>query len=213
MLARLRPFLQEYNAAELAVEADAAVIIERGLEHGDVEFQRWLLSTYGEARLRAFVRAHGARRLSPRAFAYWQVVLEVDDAAPHPFGETARLLWGNHRMLEAPTQREGLPLAGTADIAAMKLSAIIGRGSRKDFIDLDALLTERPLADWMTAAERKFDTVPEFRRMALRALLYFDDADVEQAPRMLRPLDWEALKAWLRRDVGELGRADLGVAS
>jgi hypothetical protein len=118
-----------------------------------------------------------------------------------------------YRMLEAPTQREGLPLAGTADIAAMKLSAIIGRGSRKDFIDLDALLTERPLADWMTAAERKFDTVPEFRRMALRALLYFEDADVEQAPRMLRPLDWEALKARLRRDVGELGRADLGVAS
>lgn len=108
---------------------------------------------------------------------------------------------------------EGLPLAGTADIAAMKLSAIIGRGSRKDFIDLDALLTERPLADWMTEAERKFDTVPEFRRMALRALLYFADADAEQAPRMLRPLDWEALKARLRRDVGELGRADLGAAS
>lgn len=95
ILARLRPFLQEYKVAELDLEADAVVIFERGLEHGDVEVQRWLLRTYGEARLRDFVRDHGARRLSPRAFAYWQVVLKVDDAAPHPFGETARQLWGN----------------------------------------------------------------------------------------------------------------------
>lgn len=115
-----------------------------------------------------------------------------------------------YRLLEAPALLEGLPLASTADIAAMKLSAIIGRGSRKDFIDLDALLTERSLAAWLSGAELKFDSVPEFHRMALRALLYFADADAEQTPRMLRPLDWNALKVRLRREVGALGRADLG---
>ncbi len=48
-------------------------------------------------------------------------------------------------VLAPPSVLLGLPLASLADIAAMKLSAIIGRGSRKDFIDLNALLHEHPL--------------------------------------------------------------------
>jgi hypothetical protein len=34
------------------------------------------------------------------------------------------------------TMTEGIRLAGRKDIAAMKLAAITGRGSKKDFIDV-----------------------------------------------------------------------------
>lgn len=37
--------------------------------------------------------------------------------------------------LEDPVETSPCPVAGMADLAAMKLSAIAARGSRKDFVD------------------------------------------------------------------------------
>ena len=46
----------------------------------------------------------------------------------------------SYRWLKEPVREEGLVLASMEDIAAMKVAAVVGRGTKKDFIDLAFLL-------------------------------------------------------------------------
>lgn len=93
-------------------------------------------------------------------------------------------------------------LASLRDIACMKLSAIVQRGSKKDFVDLFALGQEGyQLADMLGWYRTKFSI--EDIGHVLYALAYFDDADAERMPRMLREVEWkevkEAIRAWTRQ--------------
>ena len=68
-----------------------------------------------------------------------------------------------------------LRLADIRDIAAMKITAIIGRGTKKDFIDLAFLLDIFPLDIILSCYEKKYPEASRF--MAMKSLVYFDDAD------------------------------------
>ena len=46
----------------------------------------------------------------------------------------------NYPWLDEPIIEEGITIASIDDIAAMKVNAIINRGTKKDFIDIDFLL-------------------------------------------------------------------------
>lgn len=91
-------------------------------------------------------------------------------------------------------------LASLDDIAAMKLAALSGRGARKDFVDLDALLDHGYEIDrLLDLFAAKFG----FRNTAhiLASLLYFDDAEHQPMPEMLRPRSWEQIRANIERAV------------
>jgi len=97
----------------------------------------------------------------------------------------------------------GVPIAALEDLAAMKLSAIAQRGTRRDFMDVHALALEfRPLIEMLDLYRRKFDI--EDITHVVYGLSYFDDADAEQPPTMLRDTDWEAVKADFRRWIRKL---------
>lgn len=91
--ASLGPLLPEYEFEQLDVERHAVTIIERTLEHGNQAEVRWMLGTYGVDRVREVVRTRGARQLTPRAFTFWRLVLDVTAYQPPPWPETARALW------------------------------------------------------------------------------------------------------------------------
>ena len=96
----------------------------------------------------------------------------------------------------------GCRLASLRDIACMKLSAIVQRGSKKDFVDLFALGREGfKLPDMLDWYRMRFAI--EDLGHVLYALAYFDDADAERMPRMLWKVEWtevkEAIRAWTRR--------------
>ncbi len=95
---------------------------------------------------------------------------------------------------------EGLTLAGPLDIAAMKLSAVVGRGARKDFIDLYFLGTKLGLPALFESAEAHFPDHPDFLLQAARALTYFDDAESEPMPRMLKDVTWETIRRYFERE-------------
>ncbi|MEI6576771.1 MAG: nucleotidyl transferase AbiEii/AbiGii toxin family protein [Bacteroidota bacterium] len=97
-----------------------------------------------------------------------------------------------YTWLEDPILSEGLRLAGNKDIAAMKLAAITGRGTKKDFIDLYYLLKQYSLSEMISFYENKFSDGSTF--LVLKSLSYFEDADQEQSPRMLLPANWEKIK-------------------
>lgn len=105
------------------------------------------------------------------------------------------------RLEEARAVPEwALRLAGLRDLAAMKLLAITQRGSRKDFIDVYALLEHGlTLPQMLDDYCRKFSI--SNRMSALRGLVYFDDAEAEAIPEMLQPFTWDLLKDRLRHEV------------
>lgn len=94
--------------------------------------------------------------------------------------------------LEKTHLEDNIKLAGKSDIAAMKLSAITGRGSKKDFIDLYFLLQEYTLMEMIKFYEQKYHDGSTF--LVLRSLAYFDDADQEPIPKMLKIVDWHKVK-------------------
>lgn len=87
----------------------------------------------------------------------------------------------------------GLRLASKEDIAAMKLSAITGRGTKKDFVDLYFLLQYFTLHQMLSFYEEKYADGSIF--MVLRSLSYFDDAEEDPMPRMLNKVTWEKVKS------------------
>jgi hypothetical protein len=96
----------------------------------------------------------------------------------------------------------GFGLASDDDIAAMKLEAVAGRGSRKDFVDLRLLCEKgRRLEDVFALFERKYGTSRTDRYHRLRALAFFDDAEQQPMPEMLVPHDWENTKAFFTSEV------------
>jgi len=92
-----------------------------------------------------------------------------------------------------------LRLADPRDIAAMKLNAISGRGSKKDFIDMYFLLKKYSLADMIGFYNQKYQDGSVF--LVLKSLTYFGDADAEETPRMLVPLDWDEVKKRINQEV------------
>jgi len=83
-------------------------------------------------------------------------------------------------------------LASLEDIAAMKLAAITGRGTKKDFIDIFFLLKKYSLSDMLQLYNKKFPDGSEL--MVLRSLSYFEDADKDVSPVMIEDIEWAHAK-------------------
>ncbi len=103
---------------------------------------------------------------------------------------------------------EGIRLISMRDIAAMKLSAIVGNGTRlKDFIDVAFLSTRMSLSDMLRDYERKYANTTALS--ALRSLTYFDDVNHKEPVQIIdRAYKWENIERRLRQNFsdGSFGR-------
>lgn len=103
-------------------------------------------------------------------------------------------------FLFEPAKYRFFSIAAVEDIALMKLAAISGRGSRKDFADLYMILQQPPSLDnYFDMLPRKYGASRINAYHILKSLTYFDDAENEPLPRMLVPFDWEECKAFFVR--------------
>lgn len=93
-------------------------------------------------------------------------------------------------------------MASKEDIAAMKLNAIYGRGSKKDFIDLYFLLNEFTLSEMIDFYLQKYFDGSKF--MLIKSLSYFSDADLDQTPKMYQEFNWETCKQKIIQEVIKL---------
>ena len=107
----------------------------------------------------------------------------------------------DYAWIDAPIVYDGLRLASPVDIAAMKVNAAIGRGTKKDFIDLYFLLQHYSFKDLISFYLTKYPDGSEYR--ALLNMTYFADADPQPMPVMLAPVSWEEVKTKLRNVVEE----------
>ena len=94
----------------------------------------------------------------------------------------------------------GIRLAGFEDIGAMKLAAITGRGSRKDFIDIYFLLQQYELKELIHFYNKKYFDGSEY--MVLKSLTYFDDAENDHDIDMIHKISWDIIKKYILNTVG-----------
>ena len=87
-------------------------------------------------------------------------------------------------------------LLSIQDIAAMKLSAIAKRGSKKDFWDLFFLLKGYSLQQLLDFYEQKFGKESLF--FVVKSLSFFDDADLEPDPIKLIDVNWSEIKSTIK---------------
>ena len=100
--------------------------------------------------------------------------------------------YSRYPWIDEPILGDGFVLASDKDIAAMKINAIMGRGTRKDFIDLYVLLQHYSLAQIMDFYRQKYPEFSEYR--ALLSMTYFDDAEMQDMPLMFIKAPWESIK-------------------
>ena len=95
--------------------------------------------------------------------------------------------------IDAPIVENGITLASPKDIAALKINAIEGRGTRKDFVDVYLLLQHYSLVQILDFYNQKYPEHSEFR--AILSLTYYDDAETQPMPKMLINDTWEQMKS------------------
>lgn len=135
----------------------------------------------------------GSYRLRNRTSSILQLIV---DGVMVDIVDYSRYPW-----IDNPVCHEGVTLASPKDIAAMKINAIEGRGSRKDFIDIYLLLQHYSMDDLLAFYSQKYPNYSIFR--ALLSLTYFDDAESEAMPIMFIPDTWDDIKAHISATVSK----------
>ncbi len=100
--------------------------------------------------------------------------------------------------IEIQNKYAPIRLAGITDIAAMKLNAISGNGTRlKDFIDIAFLSSLLTLQQMLKAYEQKYNSNPV---MPLKAIGYFNDMNYNEPILMCekKPFAWEPIEKRIR---------------
>jgi len=98
----------------------------------------------------------------------------------------------NYPWIDDALVYDGLSLASDKDIAAMKLNAVSGRGTKKDFIDVFFILKRMDLSAMVELFEKKYNDGSVY--LVLRSLVYFDDAEEDLDPVMFEQCNWERIK-------------------
>lgn len=113
----------------------------------------------------------------------------------------------NYPYLENYLEEENIRMFSLADIAAMKLNAIAGNGSRvKDFIDVYFLLDKFSLEQMLKFYSKKYSQREPF--FVIKSIIYFDDIDEStwKAVKLLnkKNLTFSKIKRKLEKAVSEL---------
>jgi hypothetical protein len=111
----------------------------------------------------------------------------------------------SYPLIEPLTQVKDVSLASITDIGLMKLDALLGRASRKDFHDLYAICQRKSLRSLLDVAQIKFAHVRDFEAQAVRHLVYFERAEQEAPVPLLEDISWESVKKFFQNQAKELG--------
>lgn len=103
-------------------------------------------------------------------------------------------------------------LASIKDIAPMKIAAISDRGTRRDFIDLYFILAVEKiysLEEVLDFYDDKFSLLYQNKLHILKALTYFEDAENEHMPKMIKNVKWAEIKTFFEKEVKRLVKSKL----
>jgi len=107
-------------------------------------------------------------------------------------------------LIGKPHKHAFISVADLIDIALMKLEAISGRGSKKDFIDLYFLLRYFPLTELFEKYPLKYGKQVSNHYHLLKSLIYFEDAEEQPMPLMLTGISWEQVRKSIIAEVKKI---------
>jgi predicted nucleotidyltransferase component of viral defense system len=103
----------------------------------------------------------------------------------------------------APIEEDDkIRMYSSADISAMKIQAILGRGKKKDFWDLYELLKHYSLQQLIDWHKQKYPS----QMMAIsipHAITYFVDAEESETPVSFKGQTWEQIKKGISKAVSD----------
>ncbi|MCB9226861.1 MAG: nucleotidyl transferase AbiEii/AbiGii toxin family protein [Chitinophagales bacterium] len=85
------------------------------------------------------------------------------------------------------------------DIIAMKLNALANRGTKKDFFDIYEVLQEFSLQEILDFFKKKYPNKDYY--YILRSLAYFNDAELNKEPMMIKKYTWSDVKNFISNQV------------
>lgn len=116
--------------------------------------------------------------------------------------------YGYGYPLVAPLiEKENARLASIEDIALMKMDALLSRAARKDFYDLYFICQQIPLRRLFDLAPQKYPSVRDFEAQTVKRLVYFENAEQDAEPALLRPVTWQMVKEYFVSQAASIGKA------
>ena len=112
------------------------------------------------------------------------------------------IFYYQYPLIELPKEFLKIKIAGLKDIGAMKIGAVSGRGTKRDFIDLYFLAKKHfSLKQMLKFYDKKYKNLSNLYSHILKSLVYFNDAEQEEIPQMLKQCDWEKVKKYFLIEV------------
>lgn len=112
----------------------------------------------------------------------------------------------DYPLLFKTKRYQGVDVADFRDIAAMKIAAIADRGTKRDFIDLYFLIKDKIVTpeDSLGLYEKKFKKLEQNKIHIIKSLTYFEDAENDNMPGMIREVGWEEVKRFIEGRIKKL---------
>lgn len=109
-----------------------------------------------------------------------------------------------YALLNPLVQDESLRLASLEDIALMKMDALLSRANRKDFYDLYFIAQNISLRRLFDLAPKKYPSVRDFEVQATKRLIYFESAERDREPNLLKPVAWDVVKNYFAEQAKQI---------
>jgi len=110
------------------------------------------------------------------------------------------LVYYPHPIIQPAETIQSIRFYSLADISAMKIQAILGRGKKKDFWDIHQLLQHFSLDQIIQWHQEKYPS----QMLAIsipHALTWFPDAEETEAPVSLKGQTWDQVKSGIQKAV------------
>ena len=181
----LKALMQEPALCELRLVGGTALALQYG-HRSSIDLDLFGKIDIDAYELQEILSKHGLLRVENETKIIHQYIIDniKVDVVNYPF-----------EWITPMIEDEGVRLASPMDIAAMKVNAIEGRGTKKDFIDMYMLLQHYSLEEILGFYQQKYPNHSVFR--ALRSLTYFEDAEDQFMPRMFVDDTWEDIKQFI----------------
>ena len=112
-----------------------------------------------------------------------------------------------YKLIRDPEKYNNLDLASLEDLTCMKCSAIMKRGTKRDFFDIyEILKIIQPLEIKNYMLEKYKKNGNSFYHLT-RSLFYFEDAENDIDPVSLNGTTWEKVKAYLTSNEKKITKA------
>ena len=117
------------------------------------------------------------------------------------------LFFYSYPLLSSLKSFSGIKLADIKDITPMKIAAISDRGTKRDFIDLYFIIKIQKLYSLKEALmlyDKKFALLKANKFHIIKSLSYFEDANKDKMPRMIKDIKWKEVKKFFENEIRKL---------